>query len=88
MPIPLSAEATLERYFLEMRSRLLDVGAAMDRIEQAEGAESVSMDERWRKLRQAAAVLTDDEPDRAARIQMIFSDPYEESWRRPPLRRA
>ena len=29
----------------------------------------------------AIQVLIDGQPDRAERVQMVFSDPYDEAWR-------
>jgi hypothetical protein len=79
----MNAPAVLDRYFLEMRSKALDIAAALDRIERAQGAEQVRSDERLEKLREAVGILLDGEANRAARIQMVFSDAYEPSWPRP-----
>lgn len=79
MPIPMNAPEVLEREFLEARARLLQLGAALDRIDRAEG--SVADDPRPGRLRQAIEALLDDSPDRAERLQMIFSLPYHDGWR-------
>jgi hypothetical protein len=76
-----NAGAILDRYFLDVRSRLLDVAAAWDRIDRGKGAEALRDDPRMTMLRQAAAILTDGHPDRAERMQMGFSLPYELNWR-------
>lgn len=86
MPIPMPADAVLNRYFLEMRAKVLEVGAALDRLERAEGSQQARRDERLAKLRKAIGILLDDAPDRAARIQMTFSDPYDSNWPRPEKR--
>ena len=80
MPIPLTASETLNREFLEIRSRLLQLAATFDRIERAAGM--VDDDPRMVKIRRALAVLSDGAPDRAEQLQMIFSRRYEENWRR------
>ena len=67
------------REFLEIRGRLLELAAALDRIDRAEG--TVEHDTRWGQLRQALAILADEGPDRAERIQLVFSQPYVENWR-------
>ncbi len=83
-PIPMDAEAVLDRYFLEMRSKVLDLGAALDRIERADGAERVRQDERMKQLQDGIGILVDGGGDRATRIHMIFADEYEPDWPRPP----
>ena len=83
MSIPMSAAAVLERHFLEMRGRVLEVAASLDRIDRADGAAAVLQDERLEQLRQAIGTLVDGEPDRAGRVQAIFSDPYDPEWNRP-----
>ncbi len=76
-----SAAEVLNRSFLETRSRLLDIAAALDRIDRAPGARVIEADPRLAALRQATAVLFDGRPDRAERVQMVFSQPYEEQRR-------
>jgi hypothetical protein len=69
------AKATLDATFLEMRWRALSLAADLDRIERAEGGKQLlSSDPRLAKLRDALRMLTQNEPDRAAKLQMIFSD--------------
>jgi hypothetical protein len=80
MPIPLSASEALNREFLEIRSRLLQLAATFDRIDRAAG--SVEDDPRMVKIRRALAVLSDRAEDRAEQLQLIFSRRYEENWRR------
>jgi hypothetical protein len=83
MPIPLSAAEVLNREFLEIRARLLQVAAALDRLDRAAGAagESVDTDPRLERIHRALAVLDADEPGRAEQIQMIFSRDYSTGWR-------
>jgi len=78
MPTPLAANELLDREFLNIRARLIDMAAALDRIDRAEGA--VGADPRLGQIRQSLQVLSADSADRAARIQMIFSLPYREDW--------
>jgi hypothetical protein len=77
---PLSAAEALDRYFLEARSKLLDLAAILDRVHRGGGA----ADElRLRQIREALQVLLSDEPAKAERIQMIFSLPYDPDWQIP-----
>lgn len=81
MPGDLGAKQMLDREFLEIRRRLLDVAAAFDRIERADGYDDVRSAPRMAMLRQAARTLIDEARDRTERVQMVFSDNYDESWR-------
>lgn len=67
------------REFLEIRGRILELAAALDRIDRAEG--SVDRDPRWAQLQQALSLVAASGPDRAERIQLVFSQPYVENWR-------
>jgi hypothetical protein len=81
--IPLPAELALDRYFLEARSKLLEVAAILDRVGRGEGSASVETDPRWQKLHQALAALQDRHTNRAEHIQQIFSQEYDAKWKRP-----
>jgi len=78
----MTREEVLERYFLDMRARTLDLAAALDRLDRAR-AGGADEDGRMQKLARALAVLSEDEsgPDRAERIQRIFSREYDPNWR-------
>ncbi len=80
MPNPLAAAEVLDREFNSVRARLIDVAAALDRIDRAEG--DVSADPRFQTVRQAIQALTEDAPGRAEQLQLLFSLPYEDDWRR------
>lgn len=88
MSIPMRADAVVERYFLEMRCKVLEVAASLDRIELAPEAEQIADDPRLAQLRAAIATLTDGKPDRARRVQMVFSDAYDPNWPRPNIGRS
>jgi len=79
MPTPIDAAEILDREFLEMRAKLLQVAATFDRLTRSEG--TVDDDPRMQKLRQALEVLLSDQANRAELIQMIFSRTYQEDWR-------
>jgi hypothetical protein len=78
----MTARQVLDRYFLEVRCKLLEIAAVLDRIDRADGAEATADDPKLRGIRQALAVLSDAEPDRAERIQMLFSRDYDAKWTR------
>ena len=80
---PLPAAQALDRYFLEARSKLLDLAAVLDRIGRGAGAAEADADPRLQQLRRALEVLHDQSGGRAERIQQIFSLEYEVGWERP-----
>ena len=80
---PLSAVQALDTYFLEARSKLLEVAAILDRIGRGADAAGVDGDPRMEKIRQALEVLHDQSGGRAERIQKIFSLDYDPGWQRP-----
>jgi hypothetical protein len=69
------AKQVVDEMILEMRWRCLSLAADLDRIQRAAGGgEALARDARLHKLRQAIEVLNSQDHDRAARVQMIFSD--------------
>ena len=81
MPTTRTAIEMLDRHFLEIRHRMLDIAAGLDRIDRADDAAKTRLDARYLQLEQAVRLLTDGKPDRAERIQMVFSLPYDEHWK-------
>lgn len=79
MSAPAAAPEVLNREFLEIRAKILEVAAALDRIDRADG--SVEADERFRRVKRSLAALAETSHGRAERVQLIFSLPYEETWR-------
>ncbi|HEV3416124.1 MAG TPA: hypothetical protein VG056_04905 [Pirellulales bacterium] len=79
MPIPLDAPEVLNREFPEIRARLLQLAAALDRMDRAAG--SPEGDARRQKIRDALAILLESGPDRAERMQLLFSLPYDPDWK-------
>lgn len=77
----MAATRVLDREFLEMRCRLIDLAASLDRIERGDDALAVSADPRMELLRRGAAILISSGAERAERMQMLFSDAYVPNWR-------
>jgi hypothetical protein len=75
MPHTITAPKVFEREFLGVRARLLEVGAAMDRIERAAGF--TGGDPRSEKIRQAIGILAGSAANKAEQIQLLFSLPAE-----------
>ncbi len=78
MSIPLDATEVLEREFLGVRARLLEVAATLDRIDRAAG--HVERDPRLELIRQALDILSRPEGERAEQIQLLFSLEYDDGW--------
>jgi hypothetical protein len=79
IPVPLNAPELLDREFLTVRAKLLEVAASLDRVQRGEG--SVEDDPRMRQLRQALHILATADGNYAEQFQMAFSIPYRENWR-------
>ena len=75
----MKAEQILEREFLGMRAKILEVAASMDRMDRADG--SVDSDPRVALISQAVDILSSSEPKKAERLQMLFSREYDENWK-------
>ncbi len=75
-----TAAQVLDREFLTIRCKLLEVAAALDRIERGQG--SADGDPRLEKIRRTLTILGHEGTDRAEQLQMIFSLPYEPAWRK------
>ncbi len=71
---PLGAAGLVDEYFIENRTRLLEIAAFLDRLDRADPAIS-GRDFRMRVFAEALQVLAGDQPDRLLQIQMLLSDP-------------
>jgi len=80
MSSPQTARQILDRHYLEIRSKILDLAASLDRLDRTEDAKSLQDDPRLAKLRSGIELLLTPGNDRAERVQMLFSDAYVENW--------
>lgn len=80
MSSPQSARQILDRHYLEIRSKILDLAASLDRIERAADKASVQDDPRLAKLRTGIELLLSNDENRAEQVQMLFSDAYTPNW--------
>jgi hypothetical protein len=83
---PLASAQALDAYFLEARSKLLDLAGILDRIGRGQGASATECDPRLHRIRLALDVLHDQSGGRAERVQKIFSLDYDAGWVRPQPR--
>ncbi len=75
------AQAVLAQEYLTTRSRILDVAAALDRIDRAPETPTHPPDPRLGVLRQAVAALAEPGPGRVETLLHLFSLPYDPAWR-------
>ena len=71
----------LDRDFLEIRCKILEIAADLDRIDRAPARPGDHPDPRLGHIRQALQALLEPGPDRAETIQLIFSLTYDSAWR-------
>jgi hypothetical protein len=75
----MKAKQILDREFLEIRSRILDVASSLDRIQRGSG--DVGDDTRLHNLKDALRIALSDDPHRAEKIQLLFSREYDKHWK-------
>lgn len=74
------ADKVLDREFLEIRAKILELAASFDRLDRGEG--SVLQDPRMKPIEESLQVLQQPGADRAEKVQMIFSREYDDDWRK------
>ena len=72
-PSPLSATQLLDEYFIENRTRLLEVAAFLDRLDRTDPS-AAAVDFRMKAFAEAVDALSGS-GDRLTRIQLLLSDP-------------
>ena len=72
---PLSQQALIDEYFIEHRTKILDIAAFLDRFDRA-STRNAEEDFRIKAFRKALAALLDTNgPERMRAVQMLLSDP-------------
>ncbi len=80
-----AADQILDESFLEVRAKLLEVAATLDRIDRSADEGSPLTDQnkpRRASIDDAIRILLSEGPDRAERLQRLFSREYEADWRK------
>ena len=78
MSDPLTAAEVMDREFLELRAKILELAASFDRLQRADG--DVSGDPRLTRIHEAIEILQIGQDDRAEQVQLLFSRLYEDDW--------
>ena len=72
------AQDVIDREFLEIRAKILELAASLDRIDRGEGSAS---EQQMELIRTGLNKLLESDPNRAEQIQLLFSRSYSEDWR-------
>lgn len=76
----MTRQEVLDLYFMDARSKLIDLAAFFDRVERASG----ESDFRLAALEQALALLHSDQPHKAKAVLLSLSDPTTEPIAKAP----
>jgi hypothetical protein len=75
------AHDVLDHDFLETRGKILELAAALDRIDRAPERHGVHPDLRMEQIRRALESLMIPDAGRSETVQRIFSLEYDAGWR-------
>ncbi len=75
----MNSNQIFSREFLEIRAKILQIAASLDRMDRAEGE---CDDPRKELLGKGLELLTNDKRDKAVAVQLLFSRDYQEGWRK------
>jgi hypothetical protein len=74
-----SAKQIVDAEYLLARSKILELAATLDRIDRGQATEDGSAERKM--LEEAIKILQSLGPDRAERLQLLLSHPYDPQWR-------
>jgi hypothetical protein len=75
---PLTTGQIIDEYFIENRTRLLEVAAFLERLDRSADGVDAGADFRMAAFRRAVQVIASDAPDKIDQVQLLFSDPTAE----------
>lgn len=72
----LTRSQVVDQSYLELRSYLLEIAAALDRYDRAPDDGSQKQDTRWSRIKKGLEILVRErpQPDRVEELLMLFSD--------------
>ena len=79
MSIPMTSGEVLDREYLEIRAKILQLAASFDRLDRADG--DVASDDRSDLISKGLEILQSSDNNRAEQIQLLFSREFEDAWR-------
>jgi len=77
-----TAQRILEQDYLSIRCLILDLASALDRIDRGAARGEIEQHPQLELLRSSLTILQSEEPNRAERVQLHFSDQYQPGWNR------
>jgi hypothetical protein len=83
---PTPTKALLEQQFLEIRCKILDLAAQLDRLHRGGDLEAIKGDPKWTRIQKGIAILANDQPAKAQSVQELFSLQYDPEWKKPSPR--
>lgn len=78
--MPRTAQEVMSQEFLQIRAKILEIAAFYDRI--AETDDPAGEAQQLELLQAGCRILDDQQPDKAARVQLLFSREYDQQWRK------
>ena len=75
---PLTTGQIIDEYFIENRTRLLELAAFLERLDRSADGTDAGADFRMAAFRQALQVIASNAPDKMDQVQLLFSDPTTE----------
>ncbi|MEE2826324.1 MAG: hypothetical protein VYE64_06825 [Planctomycetota bacterium] len=74
----MKASQILDREFLEVRAKILEIAASLDRMDRAEG--DLTGHPNRQLLGRGIDLLASKDVDRAEQVQLLFSREYVDGW--------
>ena len=79
MSSPMTAREVLDREYLEIRAKILQLAASFDRLDRSAG--DYRHDARLALIQKGLELVADPScPDRAEKIQLVFSREFNQNW--------
>ena len=75
---PLTTGQIIDEYFIENRTRLLELAAFLERLDRSADGVDAGADFRMAAFRRALQAIASDAPDKMDQVQLLFSDPTTE----------
>jgi hypothetical protein len=72
---PLTTRQIIDEYFIENRTRILELAAFLDRLERSADGAAWTSDFRMQAFSRALEVLAATSKDKINQVQLLFSDP-------------